>query len=177
MGLRNYNRLRRKVRYLRDNLGDAAADAVERGAQGMTAEMKANVTQKNAVWKLNLFGAIAYSEMATDSYTSYQIVADVPYAAFVEFGTGPRGDPTAPLRFQFASPSHTPELTQDILSWVMTKPMFFGTRSQSTAWAIAQKIAEEGTRPKPFLRPAWFKQKPLMLQYVKASVKSVIRRA
>lgn len=177
MGLRGSKSLRRKVKHIRDNLGDEVEDAVRDGAQTTAAEMRANVAQQNAVWRGNLFGSIMAESRPTGNHARYRIVADVPYAAFVEFGTGPRGDPTAPLKFQFDAPEHTPELTREITAWVMTKPVFFGPRTEEVAWAIAKSIARNGTTAQPFMRPAWFKQKPMIVTRAGYAAKRVIRRA
>lgn len=177
MGLNGHKSLRRKVTYIRDNLGDEVEGAIQSGSETTAAEMRSNVAQQNAVWRGNLFGSIKSESRPTGNHARYRIVADVPYAAFVEFGTGPRSDPTAPLKFQFGSPSHTPQLTQDITAWVMTKPVFFGPRTEEVAWAIAKSIAENGTHPKPFMRPAWFKQKPAIIQHAGFAARQTIRRA
>lgn len=169
--------LQRKTKRIQRNLGDEVEDAVRSGAEATAAEMRANVAQQNAVWKGNLFGSIRSERRPSSSEARYRIVADVPYAAFVEFGTGPRADPTAPLKFQFAAPSHTPELTRDITAWVMTKPVFFGPRTEAVAWAITKSIAQKGTHPKPFMRPAWFKQKPALVQRAGYAARRVVRRA
>lgn len=177
MAVKGLTSLKRKVRHMRDDLGDEVEDAVRRGSESTAAEMRGNVVDQNAVWKTNLFRSISAEKVPGDSFARFEVSADVPYAAFVEFGTGAKSDPSAPHRFRFSAPEHTPRLTREITEWVMTKPAFFGPRTEEVAWAIAVSISQEGTSASPFLRPAWFVHKPLIIRDSKLAVKRVIRRA
>lgn len=178
MGLSGMKSLRRKVQKIDRNLQDEVVDAVEDQATVTASDARSKVAQQRAIWTGNLARNIyATKGVTVNDRTRIVIRADVPYAAYVEFGTGPRGDPTAPLQFQFDAPSHTPELTRDIREWVMTKPTFFGPRTEGVAWAIASKIAEEGTYPHLFFRPAWFENEQLVIQRAGYAAKRVITRA
>lgn len=177
MSLRGAKSLRRKVQHIKRNLGDEVEDAVREGAEATAAEMQRNVASHNTVWRGNLYRSISADKRPTGRFARYSIKADVPYAAFVEFGTGARGDTKAPPRFQFSAPEHTPRLTQDITEWVMTKPVFFGPRTEEVAWAIARRISQSGTYAHPFMRPAWFRMKPAIVRDAGYAAKRVIRRA
>lgn len=176
MGLKGHKSLRRKIQYIEENLGDEVEDAVRDGAKATATEMQSNVAKGNTVWRGNLYRSISAEKKPGEKMSRYKIVADVPYAAFVEFGTGKLADPTAPMKFQFESPSLGPNMVANITEWVMTKPVFFLNRTEEVAWAIARNIASDGTRPHMFMRPAWWKQKPIMLLRARLAVKKVIRR-
>ena len=60
-----------------------------------------------------------------------------PYSAYVEFGTQPHRMPIEPLK-----------------RWVKRKLGYKEKEAEKVSWAVWQKIAREGTDPKPFLRPA-----------------------
>lgn len=71
------------------------------------------------------------------SFNTYRIVYDAPYAIFVEYGTSPHMPPIEPL-----------------IRWVKLKFGVSDEEARRIAWSIANKIKEEGTEPKPFLRNA-----------------------
>jgi hypothetical protein len=60
-----------------------------------------------------------------------------PTALWVEFGTHPHRPPVEPL-----------------IGWARRKLGLSEKEAGSVAWAIASKIAKEGTEAKPFFRPA-----------------------
>jgi len=62
---------------------------------------------------------------------------DAPYAQFVEYGTPPH-----------------PVSGKHFVAWVKRKLGINEPQALRVAWAIATKIAKEGTEAKPFLRPA-----------------------
>lgn len=178
MGVRGMKGLQRKVQRMKRDLGDEVEDAVESGARRTAAEMQRNVAQKNTVWRGNLYRAIRYRKQPSASYASFIIEANTPYAGFVEFGTGARGDQTAPPQFRYGSPSPSDfgEVLGAIVDWVETKPVFFGPRTFGVATAIAERIVEQGTHAHPFMRPAWFKQKPAIKRDAGYAVRRVVAR-
>lgn len=177
MPLRGANTLKRQVRNIRDNLGDEVSDEVRDSSEQIAREAQGNVVSQNAVWRTNLYRSIRVIEVPFADGDRYYIQANTPYAAYVEFGTGKRGSGTADGRFQFAAPAFTPDLTREITEWVMTKPGFYAPRTRSVAWAIAKSISKHGTHPHPFMRPAWFTGKPMLVDNAERAVGRVIRRA
>lgn len=65
------------------------------------------------------------------------ITYDAPHAEFVEFGTRPHMPPVHVLK-----------------DWAKRKLGKTDKEAESISWAIANKIRNEGTEPKPFLRNA-----------------------
>lgn len=177
MPLRGADSLKRKVRNIRDNLGDEVNDEVRDASEEIAREAQGNVVSQNAVWRTNLYRSIGVIETPLPSGNRYHIRADVPYAAYVEFGTGERGQSSVDPMFQFQAPAFTPDLTREITEWVMTKPGFYLPRTRGVAWGIAKSISRHGTSPKPFMRPAWFAGERKMRRGVRRAAKRVIRRA
>lgn len=181
MGIKGIGRLRRQVRGMRDDLGDEVSDAVDDASETVAGTMRSNVLTGGQVWTGNLASSIYVRQTEGEGIHRVRIVADAPYAAYVEFGTGPRGAADAPSRFQFQAPTHTPELTRQIQSWVETKPTFmsgfFDIPEESLGYVIARSISEKGTHPHPFARPAWFSGKPVVMNSAERAVKRVIRRS
>jgi hypothetical protein len=66
-----------------------------------------------------------------------EITYPAPYAAFVEYGTTPHMPPIEPIK-----------------KYLMRKTGMSEKEATNAAWAVAKRIAKEGTEPKPFLRPA-----------------------
>lgn len=86
-------------------------------------------------------GMLKKSGHINDSYLNKEVVYDAPYAVFVEFGTSP----------------HMPPL-QPIEDWVRRKRSDLGVKDgeiKKVARAIQMKISKYGTKPQPFLRPAY----------------------
>jgi hypothetical protein len=164
---------------MKRNLGSEVADAVRNSAEVTAKRAQRNVAMNNTTWHGDLYRSISARRIASPYEASYEIVADVPYAAYVEFGTGVRGGGTKfkhPTKFTFDSPPLTPDLVSEITEWVMTKPVFYGPRTTGVSWAIAKKIAKEGTYASPYMRPAWFKGKPEMIRNAGYAARRVVRR-
>jgi HK97 gp10 family phage protein len=169
----NVNQVARQVREIKRNLEDNVLDEVEGAADRAATSMQLNVVGNNTVWRMNLFRSIGVSRF--DNNVS--ISANTPYAAMVEFGTGSRRSPLAPSKFQFDSPRLTDSLRGAIINWVMTKPYFAGDRTITTGMQIAESIAEKGTHPHPFMRPAWHGHRSRVIESAKRGVRKTLRDA
>lgn len=158
-------------------------------------EAKANVKQ-DAEWRGNLRRSISLDMEVTGHGIEVSVSTDAgiaPYAPFVEFGTGMRSasawtgslpfppadeGTTPPPGFPYESPSMSPGMVQSIIDWVETKPVVPRDDNMSqrdVGFAIAAKIAEQGTYAHPFLRPAWFKMEPLFKSGMRAAVNKTFR--
>lgn len=116
-----------------------------------------------------------------------------PYAPFVEFGTGMRSalswsgslpflpadeGTTPPPGFPYDAPTMGPGMVQNIIEWVETKPVIPRDDDMSqrdVGFAIAAKIAEQGTYAHPFLRPAWFRQERIFNFAMRKAVRKTFR--
>lgn len=172
--VRGINRTARKIQRIKRNLGPNVRKSVAQSTAQTADEARANVVTGGQVWRGNLAANI---RMRITEDGKFVASADVPYAAFVEFGTGPRQAPDTPPEFRFKAPSMGPNLVSGITGWVMTKPGFFGERSFGTAIAIAHSISEKGTTAHPFMRPAWFTMRPILIERAGQAVKNTVGRA
>ena len=66
-----------------------------------------------------------------------KIVYSAPYSGYIEYGTLPHFPPVEP-----------------IFEWVKRKMGKSDKKAERIAWAVANKIAQQGTKPYPFLREA-----------------------
>jgi len=82
-------------------------------------------------------GTLLKSGNVTRKFLEKEVVYTAPYAAFVEFGTDPHMPPVGPL-----------------IDWSRRKLGLNEQEAKKTAWAIAKKIAKEGTEPVSFMRSA-----------------------
>jgi hypothetical protein len=179
MGVRGLSGLRRKVSQMERNLGDNVESAVRDQATSVAADAQRNVATHNTVWSGDLYNSIGVTRgVYRGNGTRYVIEADEPYAAFIEYGTGMRGDSSAPPKFQFDSPNDSDYgfVFANIWSWVQSKPVFFGPRTPNTAAQITETIIEQGTFAHPFMRPAWFTGKPMLVQRAGYAAKRTVRR-
>lgn len=92
-----------------------------------------------------------------------QVMAGFPtlYAYYVEFGR--RAGRFPPFRF--------------IYQWVKVKHFAADEQeAKSIAYAIQKSIGKKGTRPHPFLKPAYEKNKPLLVQILKKAARKVMTK-
>lgn len=179
MTVRGINKLKRQVGNLRRTLEDEVADGVEVGAEQVEDEAKRNIVEHNTVWRGNLYRSMDVRRRPTTLGTQIRVVADADYAKYVEWGTGFRRDPRAKPPFVFSSPSEAEwdEVFGGIFRWVKNKPLFERERTAETAARITNTIVTKGTYPHPFMRPAWFVGKPVVVANAKRGVKRAVRRA
>lgn len=71
------------------------------------------------------------------------------YAPHVEFGTRPHFPPLAPIK-----------------AWAKRK-----LNNEKAAWPVAKKISEKGTKPQPFLFPAYEAERPKLIENLKRILK------
>ena len=118
----------------------AAEDFLKILDEGLTDIAEAVFTRSQELVAVDE-GMLKKSGHVEHEFLDKDIVYDAPYAADVEFGTDP----------------HTPPF-EDIRGWVHRKRSDLGVKPKdvdSVAMAIQKKIAEHGTQPQPYLRPAF----------------------
>lgn len=180
MGLQGYQSTRRSIESIRDNLGDNVHDAVKSATEETAAEAKRQVAMWDAIWTRDLYGSIGATWMRWDTdVRRYKIQARQPYAKYVEYGTGLRGENGRHGLGGYASPSESDfgTLFGNILSWVETKPGFIGPRTPSTAAAITHTIIDQGTYAQPFMRPAWHSGEREVLGSARVAMRMTVWRA
>lgn len=185
---KGFKSLKRKVRRMERNLGDNVADAAHTQAQNVAADSRANVLTGGQIWTGNLAASIYARSVDGPGIDRIVIKADTPYAAFVEYGVGPKGAMTDPypghVQYKTAGlidGNPPPALVRNITAWVLTKPSFIGPfgpmdRNQ-VAWAIAKNIARVGTNAHPYMRPAWFQNEIQLRRAVQTAVRRTVRNS
>ncbi len=96
-------------------------------------------------------GMLKKSLHTENEFLHKEVVADSPYAAYVEFGTSPHFPPPDAL-----------------IGWAKRTMGLKDDEAKKVGWAIARKIAREGTPSQPFMKPA--------TDYVIPKVAEIIRR-
>jgi HK97 gp10 family phage protein len=160
--------LARKIKRKKRRTRDKVDSEMRTSANRIRSAARRNIVDSDAVWTTQLFRSI---EVDKRGWASYAVGTDVPYAAYVEFGTGSKNVADDP-EFQFEAPEFSQALVGAIVEWVMTKPGFRRERTLSNAYKIAGSIAAEGTEDQPFLGPAYRANKRRTL----ASVRTAVRR-
>jgi len=120
---------------LRDILTDELDKKMNEIADFIFSESQMNLVQNQS------FGVTGnlYRKVTLKKYEPLhkEIIYEVPYADFIEFGTLPH--------------KMNPEV---LVEWCMKKLGLGPQEARQAAYAIANKIRSEGMEPKPFLRPA-----------------------
>lgn len=111
----------------------------------------------------------------TDKPLVKHVTVKVPYAAYIEFGTGKFAAQTVsayPENYQaFAAQFRGPagggnfkEFVMLLAIWVQRKGIAKGKDVNSVAYAIARSIIKNGVHPHPFLIPALIRQQPILIR-------------
>lgn len=154
-------------------LGDVMSDTARAA--------KRNLTANNSVAKGTLRRHTRHLPNAplvdVNGYATHVVRAMAPYAAYVEYGTGLRQGSGSPISgAQFKAPSNPP--VQQIRMWMIEKgiaPREYDT-VYGAAIAIAEDIADYGTRAHPFMRPAWKENRRALSLAHSRGVKRALRR-
>lgn len=153
-GFEGYDEVNRKLEALAD-----LADHIEDEYSGAICEIMRNtavrrLTDLEAVDTGTLRNSVMttdaeYVERVDEGTVSMGISTTVPYAMFIEYGTGPLGDPEVP---------HTPKM-----SWVYPSDKGFKTAHSQPA--------------RPFMRPALYDNRKAFVEVLKTAVKEVFEGA
>lgn len=172
MGINGMSSVQKEIKNLRDNLVDNVSEGVERGANATAQEARDEVQTHNTIWRGNLLSSIYTQKTDIDDGVRHRVVANTPYAAYVEYGTGIRGDGDGV--YNFNAPTFDADLKSAIILWVQTRPTWFGERSVTTAIKIAKTIADKGTHPHPFIRPAWFNTEQVVKREARRELRQTV---
>jgi hypothetical protein len=192
----DFTRAAQNVASLPDNIEDGVNRQMRVAVHALMASAKAALAKPDkrgdrSVVTGNLFRSIeqrggragqfsepSFTDTALDSYGKHIVRADAPYAAYVEYGTGLRGLTQSPMSgANFDSPDVAPY--DAIREWIDTKgitPRQFDSRD-ALASAIADSIKAFGTRPHPYMRPAWSAHESDLKRAHRNGVRQGIRRS
>lgn len=91
----------------------------------------------------------------TDNGAGADVGSDVEYASFIEHGTMPHFPPVDALR-----------------KWARRV-----LRDEGAAFLVARAISRRGTKPRPFLQPAWDGERRNYVQCVKREIRTALRKS
>jgi HK97 gp10 family phage protein len=95
---------------------------------------------------------------------SARVFNTLPYAPMVEFGTGPKSDVPAGVTFDKPKPSGSfDDMLDNIRQWCRNKGI-----PESFAYVIAVNILNNGLEPRPYLFPAFERERPNLLKNIEA---------
>lgn len=119
-----------------------------------------------------LYRSIEYKKI--DQY-NYNVYANAPYAAFIEFGTKSGFNPEPGLeqyaaQFKGIKKIGTLGLIDAIKAWVIRKGIAQGKEADSAAFLIARKIKRDGIEARPF----FFKQMAIVRQNLIKNISSIL---
>lgn len=119
-----------------------------------------------------LYRSINYKPI--DKY-NYNVYADAPYAAFIEFGTksGFNAEPGLEeyaAQFRGIRKIGTLKFIDAIKAWVIRKGIAQGKEADSVAFLIARKIKRDGIEARPF----FFKQMVIVRQNLIKNISSIL---
>jgi hypothetical protein len=125
----------RKLRTLPTDLAKAMNLGTQKAAIDLASEVKRQIIAADAVAS----GEMAESvDVRKKLLRGASVVVDTPYARYVNDGTRPHMPPVEPLK-----------------QWAIQKGLARDEReADRIAWAVAKKIARDGTRPRHFMEKA-----------------------
>lgn len=163
-----------RVDDLKDDLGDNIDSHVEDAVDDTAERAAHNVRRNDSRAHGELLAHLVTGAEVHDpsKLASYKVSAPREYKV-LEFGSGQRRDKTADKAYK--SPDPKPPL-EPILSWITAKgiqPDPDGPYDTQVGLAVAiqETIGDLGTRPHPFVRPAWYSQ------YGRTHIKGEARKA
>ncbi len=169
----DFGRVARKISKLPDKLENSLDSEIESETKLMSSTANRNLVQNRSVATGELLGKTRHTELQRpEHFTTHAVRAHDPKARFVEYGTGYRGEG------RFKSPGAKPPV-DNILEWIVEKgiqPYAYDTQ-YALADAIAETIQAYGTRPHPFMRPAWREHKHNFSSRGSHAISKAVRRS
>jgi hypothetical protein len=125
---------------------------IDRFCDSVVTDAKFSLDAHNTTYEGHLKDATTYSQI---SDSEWQIIADIPYASYIEFGSGPRSSVSV----------------AQLKEWVQKKkePGIDDESAITIANNIAKSLKERGNKPQPFMRPALDRNFPEIAEQLIAS--------
>jgi len=147
-----------RIKDLADDMDDNFESATDDATNALQNSIRRHLTTNDSVARGQLLRDIRRTNLAATGNLATSYVVHLPeWAKYLEHGTGERGQ-TDGTRGSIPYPSPDPLPPFDpIWTWVVAKNIT-STEYESTialAGAIQETIGQEGTYPRPFIRPAW----------------------
>lgn len=190
MAINGLDGLQRRLESMKDDIDDAANEAVSDALDATERRAKRNIVEQDAVQTTQLYrGFLKRSFPVTANRTRHLLTNIAPHAKFQEYGTGDQFGATRwsgvfpPPSRRFDAPSFSMTLITEIETWILQKPSF---RLDGDVRRMAVEISlslsglsdnPSGHPPQPFMRPAWFVESQRIDKRVQRRVSQAIRRA
>ena len=140
----------------------------EKDIQGVTEQVARNI-EKNAKQSAPAnYGKLGQSIITEKvNLTTYKVVVNAPYGAYMEFGTGTKVNVPSELasvakQFKGKKMGNFKTALEDIKQWCRSKGI-----DEKAAYPILAKILKVGIAPRPFLYPAYLVGKAEYLDKLK----------
>lgn len=152
-----------------DKLGKGATQEVDAIADGVSREIQLDAVQAAPV---NMGGLRQSIKQRRIDELKYEVVVGVDYGAYVEFGTGVQVQVPAEFaemasRFRGGGGGSFADGLESIKDWCRAKGI-----PVEAAYPIFISILKNGTRPQPYLYPAFVKGR---IQYIR-DLKQLLER-
>lgn len=151
----DFGKLAKGLKKLPREMRDTLDNEIESEVKLMSSSADRNLVRNRSVATGQLLGRTKHTKLQRpEHFTTHAVRAKDPKARFVEYGTGFRGEG------RFKAPGSKPPV-ENILEWIVEKGITpYAYDSQyALADAIARVIENYGTKPHPFMRPAWREHK------------------
>lgn len=173
--------LEQTLENLGDEIEDEVNDTVESTMDDVASEARLTLGRNKTYYTNTLISSIQTSSDTEGWETSHKVYTEVPYAAYIEYGTGEYSERAHEgiegFGPSFDAPDNVPN--QEIYDWIVAKGIT--SREYPTAdelsWAITAHIEEHGTRAQPFLRPAFAKFRYAFGERAAAAVSEALHEA
>lgn len=195
--LKGYDRLLKRVATLPVKVQGEVNIEIRKNAYEMNAQAVRNIKANDSIGASGggggLLGSQIVAPVQDGNFVGWGVFNTAPYAAFVEFGTGSRANPPSEWS-QYAATwkgkkgtGTVDDFLLSIVEWVRAKGLS-GTYSVKTqrrtggkndqlaqdmevAYPIFLSILRNGSRPHPFLYPAFVQQRPKIIKSIREAVK------
>ena len=153
---KDMQRALRSIRFWGGKTLDQVSKEVQKATLNTAADAQQNVKDNGSISTSLLINSI--SSKFDKIRNIGEVIVNAAYGGYVEFGRKAGGfPPLAPLE-----------------TWVKKKGIETDPKKiKSVAFLIGRSIAKNGTKPKPFLIPAWKKNANLLVE----NIKGVLRRS
>lgn len=195
--LRGYERLLKRVTTLPAKVQAEVSLGMKKDAYELNAQAVRNIKANDSIGASGGGGGLLGSQIVTPVqdglFEGWGIFNVAPYAAFVEFGTGSRANPPAEWSTYAATfkgkggGGNVDDFLLSIVEWVRAKGLSgsYSVKTQrrtgsknaqleqdlQVAYPIFLSILRNGSRPHPFLYPAFVQQRPKIIKSIQMAVK------
>lgn len=199
--IKGLDKLLQKVQTMPRNIQDKVGIEFKKSAFDMSAQAVRNIKSNDSIGASGGGGGLIGSQQTVPfkdgKFDGWEVLNTAPYAAFVEFGTGSRANPPSEWRdyaLTFKGKKgrgNVDDFLLSIVDWVRAKGLSgsYSVKTQrrtgnkntqleqdlEVAYPIFLSILRNGSRPHPFLYPAYVVTVPKLIKNVQQAVKEAMK--